>query len=313
MVGVRRVEVDYAAGNGGQSGLGVSFHAMDVAQPTSVGNLLREWRQRRRMSQLELACEAEISTRHLSFVETGRSRPSREMLLQLAERLEVPLRERNLLLLAAGFAPVFPERSLEDPALQSARQAVDLVLAGHQPYPALAIDRRWTLVAANNAVAPLLASVDPALLAPPVNVLKLSLHPAGLASRIANFTEWRGHLHARLRRDIDISADPFLVALLDELRGYPRPGSGETGAAVGEHHLAGVVVPFRLETEAGLLSFFSTTTIFGTPLDVTLSELAIESFFPADAATAERLRRIAERERRDDGPSNHSGSPLSRG
>lgn len=265
------------------------------------------------MSQLELACEAEISTRHLSFVETGRSRPSREMLLQLAEQLEVPLRERNLLLLAAGYAPVFPERSLADPALQSARKAVDLVLAGHQPYPALAIDRRWTLVASNNAVAPLLAGVDPALLAPPVNVLKLSLHPAGVAPRIANFTEWRAHLLARLRRDIDISADPVLVELLDELRGYPCAGSGAEGPGTGEHQLAGVVVPFRLKTEGGVLSFFSTTTIFGTPLDVTLSELAIESFFPADAETAERLRRIAEHECQDDGVLNHSGFPLSRG
>jgi transcriptional regulator with XRE-family HTH domain len=286
---------------------------MNVGQTQSVGNLLREWRQRRRMSQLELACEAEISTRHLSFVETGRSRPSREMLLQLAEQLEVPLRERNLLLLAAGYAPVFPERSLADPALQSARKAVDLVLAGHQPYPALAIDRRWTLVASNNAVAPLLAGVDPALLAPPVNVLKLSLHPAGVAPRIANFTEWRAHLLARLRRDIDISADPVLVELLDELRGYPCAGSGAEGPGTGEHQLAGVVVPFRLKTEGGVLSFFSTTTIFGTPLDVTLSELAIESFFPADAETAERLRRIAEHECQDDGVLNHSGSPPSRG
>jgi len=266
---------------------------MDIAQPQSVGNLLREWRQRRRMSQLELACEAEISTRHLSFVETGRSRPSREMLLRLAERLEVPLRERNLLLLAAGYAPLFPERALADPALEAARKAVDLVLAGHQPYPALAIDRRWTLVASNNAVPRLLAGVDPALLTPPVNVLRLSLHPAGLAPRIANFTEWRAHLLARLRRDIDISADPVLIALLDELRSYPSAGSGASTASAGEHELAGVVVPFRLTTEGGILSFFSTTTIFGTPLDVTLSELALESFFPADAETAERLLRGA--------------------
>jgi len=266
---------------------------MDIAQPQSVGNLLREWRQRRRMSQLELACEAEISTRHLSFVETGRSRPSREMLLRLAERLEVPLRERNLLLLAAGYAPLFPERALADPALEAARKAVDLVLAGHQPYPALAIDRRWTLVASNNAVPRLLAGVDPALLTPPVNVLRLSLHPAGLAPRIANFTEWRAHLLARLRRDIDISADPVLIALLDELRSYPSAGSGASTASAGEPELAGVVVPFRLTTEGGILSFFSTTTIFGTPLDVTLSELALESFFPADAETAERLLRGA--------------------
>jgi transcriptional regulator with XRE-family HTH domain len=263
---------------------------MDTGQTRAVGNLLREWRQRRRMSQLELACEADISTRHLSFVETGRSAPSREMVLQLAEQLDIPLRERNILLLAAGYAPLFPERALADPALQAARKAIDLVLAGHQPYPALAIDRRWTLVASNAAIPPLLAGVDPVLLAPPVNVLRLTLHPAGLAPRIANLAQWRAHLLARLRRDIDISADPVLIELLNELRGYPCGGTTGTGKTAPEHELAAVVVPFQLMAEGGILSFLSTTTIFGTPLDVTLSELALESFFPADAATAERLR-----------------------
>jgi transcriptional regulator with XRE-family HTH domain len=261
-------------------------------QTQPVGNLLRKWRERRRLSQLDLACEAEISTRHLSFLETGRSLPSREMVLRLAERLDVPLRERNALLVAAGYAPAFPERPLDDPALQSARKAVDLVLAGHEPYPALAIDRHWTLIASNNAVAPLLAWVDPSLLRQPVNALRLSLHPAGLAPRIANLVEWRSHLLARLRRQIEVTADPVLEALLDELSGYPAPGGSAENGGAGEY--AGVAVPFRLETEQGVLSFISATTIFGTPVDVTLSELALESFFPADAATANILRRAAE-------------------
>jgi transcriptional regulator with XRE-family HTH domain len=261
-------------------------------QTQPVGNLLRKWRERRRLSQLDLACEAEISTRHLSFLETGRSLPSREMVLRLAERLDVPLRDRNALLVAAGYAPAFPERPLDDPALQSARKAVDLVLAGHEPYPALAIDRHWTLIASNNAVLPLLAWVDPSLLRQPVNALRLSLHPAGLAPRIANLVEWRSHLLARLRRQIEVTADPVLEALLDELCGYPAPGESDENGGAGEY--AGVAVPFRLATEQGVLSFISATTIFGTPVDVTLSELALESFFPADAATANILRRSAE-------------------
>lgn len=253
-----------------------------------VGDLLREWRQRRRLSQLDLACEADISTRHLSFLETGRARPSREMVLHLAEQLDLPLRDRNDLLVAAGFAPVFPERSLADPALHAVRTAMELVLAGHEPYPALAIDRHWTLVASNRAVAPLLAGVEADLLRPPVNVLRLSLHPAGLAPRIANLGEWRAHLLARLRRQIDLAADPVLVALLRELGGYPAPG--ETQDAAPDN--SAVVVPLRLATPDGVLALFSTTTVFGTPLDVTLSELALESFFPANAATAEALRRL---------------------
>jgi len=262
-------------------------------QTQPVGNLLRKWRERRRLSQLDLACEAEISTRHLSFLETGRSAPSREMVLRLAEQLEVPLRERNVLLVAAGYAPAFPERPLDDPALQAARKAVDLVLAGHEPYPALAIDRHWTLIASNNAVPPLLAGVEPFLLQPPVNALRLSLHPAGLAPRIANLAEWRSHLLSRLRRQIEVTADPILEELLNELCGYPAPGEAVTATAGDDEDYAGVVVPFRLVTEHGILSFISTTTIFGTPVDITLSELALESFFPADATTANALRRFA--------------------
>jgi transcriptional regulator with XRE-family HTH domain len=257
----------------------------------SIGDHLREWRQRRRMSQLDLACEADISTKHLSFLETGRSQPSRDMLLHLADRLEIPLRDRNMLLVAAGYAPVFPERALGDPALGAARKAIDLVLAGHEPYPALAVDRHWSMVAANTTVGRLMAGVDAALLKPPVNVLRLSLHPKGLAPRIANLAEWRAHLLARLRRQIDLSADPVLAALLTELRGYPAPLSAAP-TAIAEY--GDIVVPFRLTSRAGVLSFFSTTTVFGTPVDITLAELALESFFPADAATVDSLRRLAD-------------------
>lgn len=259
-----------------------------------VGDHLRMWRQRRRLSQLDLALEAEISQKHLSFVESGRSRPSREMVLNLAERLQVPLRERNVLLHAAGYAPVFPERPLDDPALKPARAAVDLVLKGHEPFPALALDRHWRLVAANAGVAPLLAGVsDPDLLQAPVNVLRLSLHPSGLAPRIANLFEWRAHLLDRLRRQVDITADPLLVRLMRELSAYPETNElGSAEAPSGWTDYGGVVVPLRLVVGERTLSFLSTTTVFGTPIDVTLSELALETFFPADEATGEALRRL---------------------
>lgn len=257
---------------------------------TGFGDLLRDWRKRRRLSQLDLATEAEISQRHLSFVESGRAQPSREMVLHLAEQLEVPLRERNLLLVAAGYAPVFPERALDDPAMAAARDAVQRVLTGHEPHPAIAVDRHWTLLSANRAFAPLLAGIDPALLAPPVNVLRLSLHPNGAAPRIGNLAEWRAHILARLRRQVEISADAALITLLEELRGYPAPASARPVPAA---ELDGVAVPLRLATPAGLLSFLSTTMVFGTPVDITLSELTIEAFFPADAETAARMRSLA--------------------
>jgi transcriptional regulator with XRE-family HTH domain len=263
---------------------------MGQAQP--VGGLLREWRQRRRMSQLDLALEAEVSTRHLSFVESGRAQPSREMVLNLAERLDVPLRERNVLLVAAGFAPVFRERPLQHPALASVRTAIDLVLKGHEPYPALAIDRHWNMVTANSVLPRLVAGADPSLLEPPVNVLRLSLHPKGVAPRIANLPEWRAHLLERLRRQIDASADPVLVKLIEELQGYPAAGRSPS-KAIPNVDLASVVVPLQFVTDAGRLSLFSTTTVFGTPVDVTLSELALECFYPADATTAQALRELA--------------------
>jgi transcriptional regulator with XRE-family HTH domain len=285
-----RPPVDYLAGNGNTAIIRAMLAPMISSVP--VGNLLREWRQRRRMSQLDLALEAEISARHLSFIETGRSQPSREMVLNLTERLDVPLRERNVLLVAAGYAPVFPEKTLDDPALAAARRAVHMVLKGHEPFPALAVDRHWTLIASNAAVPSLLTGADPSLLRPPINVLRLSLHPDGLAPRIANLAEWRAHLLARLRRQIEISADKVLVELLDELAALPAPFS-KRPIALSDHELAGIVVPFRLVTDGGILSFISTTTVFGTPVDITLSELALEAFFPADTATAEALRRLA--------------------
>jgi transcriptional regulator with XRE-family HTH domain len=257
---------------------------MQTAQ--SFGDHLRAWRQRRRMSQLDLASEAGISTRHLSFVETGRAAPSREMVLQLAEHLELPLREQNALLMSAGFAPRFRERALDDPDLAQARAAVDMVLMGHAPNPALAIDRRWTLIAANTAAQKLMGAIAPALLAPPANVLRASLHPDGLAPRILNLGEWRAHIFARLERQIAATADGALVDLLAELRAYPGAHTHSLRDA------APVITPLRLKTEGGLLSLFGVTTVFGMPQDVTLDELAIESFFPADAESASLLARL---------------------
>ncbi|MFD1189802.1 MmyB family transcriptional regulator [Phenylobacterium conjunctum] len=248
-----------------------------------VGARLREWRQRRRLSQLDLALDAQVSTRHLSFVETGRAAPSREMVLRLTERLEVPLRDRNALLLAAGFAPVFPERDFTDPGLSDLRRTVQAVLDAHMPHPALAIDRGWTLLAANAGVAPLLAGAAAHLLEGEVNVLRLSLHPEGLAPRIANLAEWRGHVLSRLRRQVADSGDAGLSELIQELAAYP---GGERHARAED----GLIAPLlRLRTDGGWLSFLSATMTFGSPLDVLVSELAIEVFLPADAATAKVL------------------------
>jgi transcriptional regulator with XRE-family HTH domain len=264
---------------------------MQHALAKPFGEHLRFWRQHRRMSQLDLAGEAEISTRHLSFVETGRSAPSREMVLRLAERLDVPLRERNALLVAAGYAPMYRERPLDDPALSVARDAVQLILKSHEPYPALAVDRHWNLLAANAMVPHLLANADPSLLQGKVNVLRLSLHPRGLARMIVNLGQWRHHLFERLRQQVQATGDPALVALQEELRGYPVPDDADATRLDGE--LLGVAMPLKMRTAVGVLSFISTTTVFGTPVDVTLQELALETFFPADAATAAALRELA--------------------
>lgn len=258
-------------------------------RPNHFGDHLREWRQRRHLSQLDLAGDAEISARHLSFVETGRAAPSRDMVLRLAERLDVPLRERNVLLVAAGFAPAFTNRSLDDPALAAARQAVEIVLKAHEPYPALAVDRHWNLVSANAMVAPLLGGVAPSLLAPPLNVMRLSFHPEGLAPLTVNLAEWCAHLLERLHRQIEATADPVLVALYDELKTYPIPARGAPRTNLAES----VAVPFQMRMGKDVLSFISTTMIFGTPVDITLSELALETFFPADEATAEKMRDLA--------------------
>jgi len=257
------------------------------------GEHLRAWRLRRRMSQLDLASDADISTRHLSFVETGRSVPSREMVLRLAERLDIPLRERNALLVAAGYAPMYRERPLSDPALAAAREAVQLILKSHEPFPALAVDRHWNLLAHNAVVPHLLAGVDASLMQPPVNVLRLSLHPQGLAPRIVNLGQWRHHLFERLRQQIQATGDTTLQALEQELRAYPVPAGADGTRLEGE--VLGIAVPLRFRTPAGELNLISTTTIFGSAVDVTLQELALETFFPADEFTAEQLRGLAAR------------------
>ena len=268
-------------------------HRTAAPGPASSGDHLRIWRQQRHLRQLELADEADISTRHVSFMETGRTNPSRDMVLRLCERLAIPLRERNTLLVAAGYAPMYRERALDDPALAAARQAVELVLKGHEPCPAIALDRCWNVVAANRAAQALLAAhVSPELLAPPVNIFRLSLHPDGLASRIANLAQWRHHLFERLRQQIHATADPALLALQAELLEYPAPEESPPLVMAGE--MLGVVMPFCFESVHGMLSLISTTTIFGTPVDVTLQELAVESFFPADAFTAQVLREMAQ-------------------
>jgi transcriptional regulator with XRE-family HTH domain len=259
----------------------------NVAASVTVGTLLRDWRQRRRLSQLDLALEAGVSARHLSFVETGRSRPSAEMVLHLADELEVPLRDRNQLLLAAGYAPRYGERSLDEPEMKPVRDAVDLVLAGHEPYPAVVVDRGWNMVAGNRAVALLTEGVASELLEPPVNVLRVSLHPDGVAPRIANLGEWRAHLLERLGRQIAATGDAELAALYEELAAYPGPAAPAESTGEEARRAADIVIPLRIRTDDGELAFFSTVTTFGTPVDVTVSELAIESFFPADAATAD--------------------------
>ncbi len=258
----------------------------------SLGELLRAWRQRRRRSQLDLALDAEVSQRHLSFVESGRSAASREMVLRLADQLDVPLRERNTLLLAAGYAPLYAERPLDDPVMHAVRETVELILRANASHPALAVDRHWHVVSANAAVAPLMAGVtDPALLAPPVNVLRLSLHPGGLAPRIANLPEWRAHLLERLRRQVTASADPVLASLLVELSAFECSPIGSSAGST-RYEPGSIAVPLELDTAQGRLSLISTTTVFGTPAEVTVSELAIEAFYPADNATAERLGQL---------------------
>jgi transcriptional regulator with XRE-family HTH domain len=258
----------------------------------AVGDHIREWRRRRRLSQLAFALEAEISQKHLSFIESGRAAPSRDMVLRLAEHLQVPLRERNAMILSAGYAPAFPERPLDDPALEPARAAIELILKGHEPYPALAVDRHWTLVSANAAASRLMALVtDRRLLEGKANVLRISLSPGGLAPHILHFGSWRAHLLERLRQQVTVTGDAGLGALLAELQALPCADEGEPASAAVPY--GGIALPLQLRTPAGVLSLITTTTVFGTPIDVTLSELALETFFPADATTAALLQAMA--------------------
>lgn len=266
--------------------------AQAVTQPVAptFGELLRAWRKRRRHSQLQLSSVAQVSARHLGFIETGRSRPSRELVLHLAEHLDVPLRERNTLLLAAGFAPVYTERPLDAPEMDAVRTAVELVLDGHQPYPAVAVDRCWNLVAANPAAALLSDGVAEDLLGPPVNVYRVSLHPDGMARRALNFDEYAPALLNQLRHDLARTGDARLASLLDEVESYPTVRS-LSRSSPGRRS---VVLPLRLRHPAGELSLFTTVATFGTPADITVSELAVESFFPADSETAALLHRLAD-------------------
>ncbi|PSK93612.1 helix-turn-helix protein [Murinocardiopsis flavida] len=260
----------------------------DTARP--VGALVRRWRERRRISQLELSSQTGVSTRHLSFVETGRARPSRAMVLRLSESLDVPLRDRNHLLVAAGFAPAYPQEPLDSAAMAPVRAALRQVLDGHSPNPAVVVDRTWNLLDANAAIGVLVAGVSPALLEPPANVLRIALHPDGMAPYIENFGEWRAHLLARLRRQVEHTGDPELAALHTELLDYPCDQDDPAVEVPGPGVIA---VPLRLRHEGDELTFVSTVATFGTPLDITLAELVIESFYPADRATAETLARLA--------------------
>ena len=262
-----------------------------VRSQPDVGSLLREWRERRRVTQLELALNAGISARHLSFVETGRSQPGREMLLRVLEQLKVPFREQNRLLLAAGHAPAYPERSFDDPDLAPVRDALDLVLSGHEPYPAIAVDRAWNMVAANSAMLALTEAVeiDPALLEPPINVMRVGLHPRGLGPLFINLGDWHAHWLRQLERQLMATGDEQLAALIDEVAGYPVPepdADAVSGLAAGE-----MLGPVRVRTpDGGELAFFGMFASFDTPFEVTTSELAVELLFPADRATAKALR-----------------------
>jgi transcriptional regulator with XRE-family HTH domain len=251
-----------------------------------VGGLLRDWRQRRRLSQLDLSNQATVSARHLSFVETGRSKPSRELVLHLAEHLDVPLRERNGLLVAAGYAPVYRQTPMDDVDMAPVRTAIDTVLRGHEPFPAIAVDRYHHVVSANDTAERLFVSrVAPHLLTEPINALRATLHPDGLARDIVNLAEFSAHLLAGLDREVEASADPLLAGLAAELRTYPGVADGAPTDVASR-----LFVPMVLRSDSGELRFFSTITTFGTPLDITIAELAIEAFFPADESTAAALR-----------------------
>nr|WP_199044978.1 helix-turn-helix transcriptional regulator [Dyella sp. ASV24] len=263
------------------------MHAV-AAKQRPVGDLLREWRRHRRLSQLDLASGAEVSTRHLSFMESGRAQPSRDMIMRLCEYLDIPLRERNQLLVAAGFAPAYLERGIADPEFSTVLGSIRLLLKGLEPYPALAVDRHWNLIESNQATQRLLTGLVPQWLKPPINVLRVSLHPYGLAPYIRNLPIWRAHLLDRLRRQIDATNDPGLISLLHELQGYPGDDALSHDIVRGE-----IAIPMELAMGDTVLSMLSTTTVFGTPMDVTLAELALEAFVPANESTANVLRELA--------------------
>lgn len=263
----------------------------------TAGALLRDWRRRRNLSQLDLAHRTGVSPRHVSFIETGRSRPSSAMLLRLCDQLAVPLREQNRVLLAGGYAPAHAEHSLSDPPMAYVNDAIEALLSGHLPYPALVIDHGWDLVAANDAVYGLLDGVASRLLEPPVNVIRLTIDPEGLAPRILNLTQWRAHLVHRLRREYEASRDERIADLLDAV-----DPSGDAGRIGADEVLGGLVVPLRLRVGEATLSLVSATTVFGTPREVTLSELAIETFYPADARTRDALTAASARDNAGAGP-----------
>ncbi|WP_445283610.1 helix-turn-helix domain-containing protein [Streptomyces sp. DSM 118148] len=270
---------------------GPSASAATSADKGQVGRLLRSWRERRRVSQLELALRADSSARHISFIETGRSRPSEEMVLRLAEHLQVPVRERNALLLAAGYAPHYPETPLDDPALDALRDGMERLIQGYEPYPALVVDAGYTVVAANRGIAMLLEGVADELMTPAPNAMRLTLHPGGLAPRIRNLREWRGHLLAQMERQIALDRSDQLRALYEEVAGYPVPEDAPGEEPAGP--VAYFALPLRIEHQGRILSFVSSISTFNTPMDVTVAELAIETFLPADPATAKYLRTAA--------------------